>query len=243
MSPNRPLFSKLQSIASSFVLSQVITEPTHYSVTGVPSIIDLAFVSQPSYVQFCTTTPPLSTSDHIGIFLSYKIPSANKRPRSSKREVWCYSHGDFEKANEMIDQIDWEHIIDENNVNISWKNWQSVFLNVMSECVPRKILPRKKHLPWITPSIHMAIKRRNSLFNMYKRTNSQLKLIQYKQVRNRVVTELRKAKQMFFRRMRDADSIILETFQNSHEEGIFYSLSLCTRSQNDNQCDGESYCS
>ena len=106
----------------------------------------------------------------------------------------------------MLDQIDWEHIIDENNVNVSWKNWQNVFLNVMSECVPRKILLRKKHLPWITPSIHMAIKRRNSLLNTYKRTNSQLKLIQYKQVRNRVVTELRKAKQMFFRRMRDADS-------------------------------------
>ena len=142
----------------------------------------------------------------MGIFLSYKIPSANKRPRSSKREVWCYSHGDFEKANGMLDQIDWEHIIDENNVNVSWNNWQNVFLKVMSECVPRKILPRKKHLPWITPSIHMAIKRRNSLLNTYKRTNSQLKLIQYKQVRNRVVTELRKAKQMFFRRMRDADS-------------------------------------
>ena len=243
MSPNRPLFSKLQSIASSFVLSQVITEPTHYSVTGVPSIIDLAFVLQPSDVQFCMTTPPLSTSDHMGIFRSYKIPSANKRPRSSKREVWCYSHGDFEKANEMLDQIDWEHIIDENNVNVSWNNWQNVFLNVMSECIPRKILPCKKHLPWITPSIHMAIKRRNSLLNTYKRTNSQLKLIQYKQVRNRVVTELRKAKQMFFKRMRDTDSKSfwkLSKILTKKESSI---PSLSTRIRNDNQCDGESYCS
>ena len=47
-------------------------------------------------------------------------------------EVWCYSLGDFEKVNETLDQIDWEHIIDETNVNISWKNWQSAFLNVMS---------------------------------------------------------------------------------------------------------------
>ena len=44
MSPSRALFSKLQCIASSFVLSQAVTEPTHYSHTGVPSIIDLAFV-------------------------------------------------------------------------------------------------------------------------------------------------------------------------------------------------------
>ena len=106
----------------------------------------------------------------------------------------------------MLNQIDWKYIIDETDVNISWKNWQSAFLNVVSECVPRKILPRKKHLPWITPSIHRAIKRRNSLLNIYKRTSSQLKLIQYKQIRNRVVTELRKAKQIFFRRIQDADS-------------------------------------
>ena len=78
MSPSRALFSKLQCIASSFVLSQAVTEPTHYSHTGVPSIIDLAFVSRPSHVQSCTTISPLSTSDHMGIFISYKIPSANK---------------------------------------------------------------------------------------------------------------------------------------------------------------------
>ena len=82
----------------------------------------------------------------------------------------------------------------------------SSVLKNMCECVPRKILPRKKHLPWITPSIHRAIKRRNSLLNIYKRTSSQLKLIQYKQIRNRVVTELRKAKQIFFRRIQYADS-------------------------------------
>ena len=37
--------------------------------------------------------------------------------------------------------------------------------------------------------------------------------------------------------------IILEMFQNSHEGGIFYSLSLYTRIWNDNQCAGDSYCS
>jgi len=38
MSPSQPLFSKLMSIASSFLLSQAVVEPTHFSHTGVPSI-------------------------------------------------------------------------------------------------------------------------------------------------------------------------------------------------------------
>ena len=57
-----------------------------------------------------------------------------------------------------------------------------------------------------SPPAYTGQLNRNSLLNIYKRTNSQLKLIQYKQIRNRVVTELRKAKQIFFRRIQDADS-------------------------------------
>ena len=57
-----------------------------------------------------------------------------------KREVWCYSLGDFERAKELLYQIDWKHIIDETDVDISWRNWQSAFLNVVSVCVPRNTL-------------------------------------------------------------------------------------------------------
>ena len=104
----------------------------------------------------------------------------------------------------MLHQIDWKHIIDETDVDISWRNWQSAFLNVVSVCVPRKTLPRKKHLPWINPR---TIKHRNSnsLLNTYKQTSNHHKLSQYKQARNQVVAELRKATSMFFRGVQDAD--------------------------------------
>ena len=117
MSPSRALFSKLLRIASSFVLSQAVLNPP-ITVTGIASVFDAA-----SHVLSCTTIPPPSTSDNMGIFLSYKIPSASKQPRSSsKREVWCYSLGDFEKLKEMLDQIDWKYIIDETDMNVSWKS-------------------------------------------------------------------------------------------------------------------------
>ena len=40
LSPNRPLFAKLLSITSCFLLEQVVTEPTHFSHSGSPSIIN-----------------------------------------------------------------------------------------------------------------------------------------------------------------------------------------------------------
>ena len=206
VSPNRPLFSKLMNITSSCLLSQIVTEPTHFSHAGVPSIIDLAFVSSPTNVIACNTISPLSTSDHMGISISYKMPSANKRPRSSQREVWCYSLGDFEKACEMLEEINWECIIDKTDVDVSWRNWQSTFLSVVNDCVPRKTLPHRKHVAWITPNILRAIKHQNSLLKAYKRTSSLHKLSQYRQARNQIVSELRKAKLSFFRRIQDSDS-------------------------------------
>ena len=63
--------------------------------------------------------------------------------------VWRYALADFEKANEMIDSIDWDPLITE-DVNISLANWQKAFMNIMEECTPRVILPKKRNLPWMS---------------------------------------------------------------------------------------------
>ena len=41
LSPNHPLYDILLSVTSCFLLQQVVTEPTHFSHSGIPSIIEL----------------------------------------------------------------------------------------------------------------------------------------------------------------------------------------------------------
>ena len=43
-SSSSPLFLELKSLDDSYSLSQVISDPAHFSHTGTPSIIDLAFI-------------------------------------------------------------------------------------------------------------------------------------------------------------------------------------------------------
>ena len=169
---NHPLFSKLLSITSSFLLHQKVSQPTHFSHSGVPSIIDLVFVSCSSRVISCTTVPPLSTSDHLGVSIIYKAPTSNKRPSSFRRSVWCYSHADFDKACCLLEDVDWVNLMGDPDVNVCWRAWQSTFLDVMDKCIPRKTLPHKKHLPWISLPILDTINKRNLLFRKYKRTGS-----------------------------------------------------------------------
>ena len=63
------LFSKLSNILNSFVLTQVVTQPTHISPSRTATLIDLALPSTPSQMVSCDVIPPLGNSDHNGIGL------------------------------------------------------------------------------------------------------------------------------------------------------------------------------
>ena len=205
LSQTHPLFSKLFCISSSFLLLRVVSHPTHFSHLGVPSIIDLAFVSCLYNLISCTTIPPLSNSDHMGIAISYNLPTNNKRPRTAPRSVWCYSLGDFDKACELLENVDWDAITKDSDVDTCWNNWQHNYLSIIKECIPQKVLSRRKHLPWISLSILKAIKRRNFLLNKYHRTGNQHIFLQYKHVRNGIISELRKSKHAFFEQLQSTD--------------------------------------
>ena len=74
---------------------------------------------------------PLYTSDHLGVSIIYKAPTSNKRPSSFRRSVWCYSHADFDKACNMLQDVDWVNLMGDPDVNVCWRAWQSTSLDVM----------------------------------------------------------------------------------------------------------------
>ena len=204
---NHPLFSKLFCITSSFLLYQVVKSFTHFNQSGNHSIIDLAFVSSPFLLNFCNTIPPLSTSDHHGFILSFRSNIVSKRPSTStRRTVWCYAQADFDLACELLGYTDWTSLCSKaQDVNQLWSAWQSRFCSVMEQCIPQKVLPTQKHLPWLSPDLIQAIRRRNTLFRAYKRTGSFNKLVEYKRLRNILVSSIRYSKKAFLNRLHHVD--------------------------------------
>ena len=196
---NHPLFSRLFSVTSSFALYQVVKSPTHYNPSGNHSTIDLAFVSSPFLLNFCTTIPPLSSSDHQGFILSFRSNAVAKRPSSStSRTVWCYNQADFEQARELLEQTDWNSLCPiDSDMNQWWSAWQTRFCSIMEQCIPTKVLSARKHLPWLSPGLLQAIKRRNTIYRAYKRTGSVNKLSEYRFLRNSLVSAIRMAKHAF----------------------------------------------
>ena len=156
-------------------------------------------MSSPFLLNFCTTIPPLSSSDHQGFILSFHSNVAAKRPSSStRRTVWCYNQADFDRACELLDQTDWNSLCPkDSDVNLFWSAWQSRFGSIMEQCIPKKVLPVRKHLPWLNADLLQAIKRRNTIYRAYKHTGSLDKLTEYRFLRNSIVSAIHLAKHAY----------------------------------------------
>ena len=161
-------------------------------------------LSDPFYLHNCTTVPPLATSDHLGVSLviNWTSPKLIKDP---SRLVWIYNKGDFSKACEMINDLNWDNMFSD-NVDLSARLWSQAFLGVMKECIPQRTLKPQKSVPWVTNDIVKLIRDRNICYQRAKRSSDPSQLALYKTLRNKVVDMLRSAKRDFFNSLLPSNS-------------------------------------
>ena len=192
-----PLFNTLQDLKDSFSLSQVITEPTHFSPSGSPSVIDLAFIPS-TMSSACCILPPLSTSDHQCILLTVSQPkSCSSQPSTPRRRVWLYKHADIDKMNDLLDSISWDSILSD-DLDSSWAAFRSCLLSIAHSCIPSKLLLRYPLPPWIPRPLIAKIRLRQRLFSKAKSLSSPTLFSAYERLHNSITSSLYKAKSSFF---------------------------------------------
>ena len=50
------------------------------------------------------------------------------------------------------------------DINLSWDRWYSKFMSIMEECIPNKVLPSRRNLPWLNKDVRSAMRKRNTIF-------------------------------------------------------------------------------
>ena len=190
------LYHSLQNILSSFNLTQVVQEATR-TTSNTATLIDLAMMSNPALLERCSVVPPLSNSDHNGVELV--IRWSGGRNKTQPRPVWKYAQADFEFACEKIQNINWDTLLDDTDIETAWQRWESMFMSVMEQCIPKGILPRKRKLPWVTAGIRLAMQKRNAFYRKSK-SNPGLRG-KYKQLRNQVTSQIRRQKRAVIQSM------------------------------------------
>ena len=108
-------------VTSSILLHQVVKG---FNQSGNSSILDLAFVSSPSLLNFCNNILPLSTSDPMALFLPFflmlypgDLPAAHAElygARLKQTSIWSVT----------FLQTDWNSLYSEvQDVNQFWTAW------------------------------------------------------------------------------------------------------------------------
>ena len=176
-SSTSPLFLELKSLAESYSPSQVISDPTHFSHAGTPSIIDLAFI------------PSTFHSNHsILPFVSYK---------SSRRRIWLYHKADINSINSLLSSIPWNSVLS-SDLDSSWLTFKSIFLQVMRIYIPSKLLPISPLPPWINRALISKIRLRQRLYLKAKSSSSPSLSRSYRSLCDSISSSLKKSKASFF---------------------------------------------
>ena len=197
-SSSSPFFLELKSFADSYSLSQVISDSTHLSHAGTPSIIDLAFIPS-TFTSNYLILPRLSSSDHNAILLSVFLPFSLFRPyKPSHRRIWLYNKADINAINTFLSSIPWNSVLT-SDLDSSWLTFKSPFLQVMRICIPSKLLPHSPLPPWINRSFISKIHLRQRLFLKAKSSSSPTLIRSYRSLRNSISSLLKKSKASFFR--------------------------------------------
>ena len=191
--------NKISELIHEFNLTQLVTEPTHYTETST-STIDLILVRNNNNV-LCSGVADSFIPEQVRYhcptivilkFLRAYIPSY-------KRRIWNFQLADYEKYKRLLNESNiLEKIESERNIDKNVQDISDAIIKAAEISIPNKIIiVRPTDPPWITCYIKRLIRKRKLAFMQHKKTNNIHYWNKYKTLRNKVNSELRKSKQSY----------------------------------------------
>ena len=187
---------KLLSFCKNNGLTQYIDSITRPNKKG-GSCIDL-IITNCKFVEQSGVLDDI-ISDHYTVF------STRKKVREFKEMCWRTVR-DYSKFNELnfttlVINSDWSTYDISLDPDIQWHIFKSIILNILAVMCPyKRVFTRKTQPLWSTPDIYRLIKERKRLLKLYRDTGCYQILKLVHEIRNRVNSQVDKAKGDFIRR-------------------------------------------
>ena len=186
---------KITDLCQKYNFSQLINEPTNYTESSA-SIIALIMVSNLHSVDISGVGEPLLMQDiryHCPTFWIFKFKRHVVKPFS--RKIWLYDHGNYDNLRQKISEFKWDSVYND-DVNEYAKHFSDTLISIDEQCIPTKnVTIRPRDLPWINNNIRRLMRKRNRLYKKYKKNRNISIYDNFKQARNEITSNLRKAKE------------------------------------------------
>ena len=162
--------SKIDTIANSYGLNQLIQEPNHI-LNSSSFCIDLIFTSQPSLAMESGIHSSLHSNCHHQIVFA-KFNLSIFYPPPYERTVWYYERANTELIRRAIDQFDWVRALSNVNADEKVYFFTKTLLNIIQNFIPHEtIICDDRDTPWINKEIKKLMLEKNLAFKSYWYSN------------------------------------------------------------------------
>ena len=172
--------------------SQLITEPTRRTL-NTSTALDLIFTSTPQLRRSSGVIEcPISDHDFIFTVIKHRIVNNSSPKCITTRDL---KHFDIQLYNEDLIEADLDSLVENQaDLDIAWHIWSEKVTNIMNKHALLKTYRVKaRNNPWMNLYILILMYTPDYLCKKAKETGNKALYTQYKQARNKVVNDIRKA--------------------------------------------------
>ncbi len=188
--------SLLQIFFDKINCSQLVDFPTRFRGNSA-SCLDLIVCDKKNLVSCIKHASPIGKSDHTPVLfdLAIKYPKYNK----ITRHIWNHKNGDYENFDRHLINLDWDGILNTDDVDIATNRWYDIFYRLANIYIPNKTIHyRNGDLPYMTAGLKKLIRVKDHYFRKYRNTSLDTDHEIYKHHRNILVNELRSAESNYY---------------------------------------------
>ena len=193
--------SKIDTIANSYGLNQLIQEPTHI-LNSSSSCIDLIFTSQPNLVMETGIHSSLHSNCHHQIVFA-KFNLSIFYPPPYERTVWYYERANTELIRRALDQFDWVRALSNVNVDEKVYFFTKTLLNIIQNFIPLEtIICDDRDPPWINKEIKKLMLEKNLAFKSYYYSNKSMFLFEkFKALQYQLNISIEESKEKYYTKL------------------------------------------
>ena len=146
-------------------LTQHVNKPTRED-----KILDLIFSTNETLINNVIVGPEFSTSDHriVKFDIDLKVYNDN----TSEELVYVYSKGNYDRLRTILSEIDWNQLLQSNDINSSWNKFTERLNKAIKLCIPVcKRRPCHNTKPkWWNNQIKSSLSDKKRAYRQYQRT-------------------------------------------------------------------------
>ena len=165
------IYTLMMDVVQDNFLTQLMNEPSRDS-----NILDLVLTSSPDLVNHLFIGEPFSDHHSISLLLS-GTPYVQ---RKSQKLLYYYGKADWDHLRSLISYIPWHCAFFDSDMNHNWACWKDLSFTAVDECKNR----RRSNAPWITNEHIVLCKKKKSLYNKARRSNTTATWEKYGQLNN-----------------------------------------------------------